>query len=141
MKTIDSADSFVRFLTASGVVLKGRDSHLAGSITWLPRLCGLLFCIGVLAPPQVAVAGCVPPPAGLISWWRAEDNATDAVGVNNGTLEGGTTFAAGEVGQAFSFNGIDSDVQVPDSPSLDFASNAPMTIELWAYRTGGETPP
>jgi hypothetical protein len=43
------------------------------------------------------------------------------------------------VGQAFSFNGLNTAVQIPDSASLDFASNAPMTIELWAYRTGAET--
>ncbi|HZM02851.1 MAG TPA: LamG-like jellyroll fold domain-containing protein [Candidatus Saccharimonadales bacterium] len=79
------------------------------------------------------------PAAGLISWWRAEGDATDAVGINNGVLQGAVAFAAGEVGQAFSFNGINTDVQVPDSPSLDFASNAPMTIELWADRTGTET--
>ena len=98
----------------------------------------LFFCVGAFAPPRVAADRCVTPPAGLISWWRAESNAADVLNVNNGTLEGGVTFAAGEVGQAFSFNGA-SDVQVPDSPSLDFASNSPMTIELWAYRTGAET--
>ncbi len=98
----------------------------------------LFFCVGAFAPPRAAADRCVTPPAGLISWWRAESNAADVLNVNNGTLEGGVTFAAGEVGQAFSFNGA-SDVQVPDSPSLDFASNSPMTIELWAYRTGAET--
>jgi hypothetical protein len=75
----------------------------------------------------------------LISWWRAEGDATDAVGLNNGTLQGAVTFASGEVGQGFSFNGINTAVQVPDSPSLDFVSNTPMSIELWAYRTGEET--
>jgi hypothetical protein len=87
----------------------------------------------------LTAGSCVPAPAGLISWWRAEGNATDALNVNNGTLQGGTTFAAGEVGEAFSFNGTNSTVQISNSASLNFASNAPITIELWAYRTGGET--
>src|SRR5437763_2041350 len=47
----------------------------------------------------------------------------------------GATFATGEVGQAFSLDGNDDFVQVPDSSTLDFAPNAPLTVELWAYRT------
>ena len=129
----------VGFGAAHDVRPKNHESHAAWRITWLLKLGVLLLCLGALAPRQVGADTCVIPPTGLISWWRAEGNATDAVGVNSGTLEGGTTFADGEVGQAFSFNGSNSYVQVPDSPSLDFASNGPMTIELWTYRTGAET--
>ncbi len=73
---------------------------------------------------------CDPPPTGLVDWWRAEGDASDSVGTNNGTLNGSAGFAAGEVGQAFSFNGINSYVSIPDSPSLDSLSNA-ITIEAW----------
>ncbi len=72
--------------------------------------------------------GCEPAPEGLISWWPAEGNADDIAGTNNGTLENGVTFAPGEVGQAFSFNGFDQYVQIPDSPSLRPAS---VTLECW----------
>src|SRR5207249_883813 len=37
---------------------------------------------------------CSPPAADLISWWRADGNASDAAGTNNGTLLGGVAFAA-----------------------------------------------
>jgi hypothetical protein len=76
---------------------------------------------------------------GFISWWQGESNALDTLHVNNGTLQGPVTFAPGEVGQAFVFNGINTSVEIPDSPSLDFAPEQPMSIELWAYRTGAET--
>src|ERR1019366_6558371 len=71
---------------------------------------------------------CTPVPAGLVSWWTAEGTAADAVGVNNGVLFPGAGFAAGEVGQAFSFNGTTQCVTVPYSPSLA-ATN--YSVEVW----------
>ena len=47
---------------------------------------------------------CVTPPSGIIAWWAADANATDLEGNHNGTLNNGTTFTSGEVGQAFSFD-------------------------------------
>src|SRR5438132_7119811 len=61
---------------------------------------------------------CVTAPAAQVSWWRAEGNAVDSVGTNNGVIVG-TTFAPGEVGQAFKFNGIGNTVRIPASPTLD----------------------
>ena len=73
----------------------------------------------LLTASQIASAqGCVPPPTGLVSWWPGDENANDIVGQNNGTLRGGATFIAGEVGQSFSFNGVDGFVEIPDSPDL-----------------------
>jgi hypothetical protein len=68
------------------------------------------------------------PAPGLISWWRAENNALDTIGTNNGVLTNGTTFAAGKVGQGFLFDGINDYVVVPDSASLRPAS---VTLEAW----------
>src|SRR5207249_1939122 len=50
----------------------------------------------------VVAQTCLPPPSGLIASWRAESNALDSVGTNNGALQNGATFAAGRVGQAVS---------------------------------------
>ncbi len=50
-------------------------------------------------------------------------------GSNPGTLQGNVNFAAGMVGQAFSFNGVDSYVNVPDSDSLTIKTA--ITIEAW----------
>src|ERR1700757_9863 len=98
-----------------------------------------VFGLGLVLPMRTDAASCVAPPSGLISWWRAEGNANDVLGGNNGTLQGSTTFASGEVGQAFIFNSPTDSVQIADAPNLDFGSTSPLTIEFWAYRTGGET--
>jgi RHS repeat-associated protein len=69
------------------------------------------------------------PSPGLIAWWRAEGDATDVYGSNNATLGGGATAGAtGMVGQAFSFDGTNGYVDVPDSPALRPTN---LTIEAW----------
>ena len=82
---------------------------------------------------------CLAPPAGLVGWWRGDGNPYDSTGTNQGVWSGNAAYAAGEVGQAFSFDGAGSVVQVPDAPALDFTSTSPMTVELWAYRTGNQS--
>jgi hypothetical protein len=71
---------------------------------------------------------CAPAPAGLVAWLTGDGNADDSVSTNNGILENGATFAPGEVGQAFSFNGEGQYVQIADSPSLEPQS---VTLECW----------
>ena len=83
--------------------------------------------LAVVPPPR-----CATPPAGLVAWWPGEGNANDVAGTNNGTLSGGASFARGEVGQAFSFNGTNSYVEVPDSPTLRLTNE--LTIEFWVRR-------
>ncbi len=90
-----------------------------------------LLCL--LPAYQASSADCAPPPSGIISWWQAEGNARDLAGTNNGVLVSGATFAPGKVGQAFSFDGVRSHVQVPDNPNLRFTDA--MTMEAWLYPT------
>ena len=76
----------------------------------------------------------LPLTAGLVSWWPGEGNANDLADGNNlgygnnGTWHGNATYAAGQLGQAFSFDG-NSSVQVPDASNLDL-TNA-VTLEAW----------
>ncbi|MGH7127998.1 MAG: LamG-like jellyroll fold domain-containing protein, partial [Planctomycetaceae bacterium] len=72
-------------------------------------------------------------PQGTVSWWRAEGNATDAAGNNDGTLFNGATFAAGQSGQGWRFDSppfaSNSDqILVADDPSLDLTT---VTIDAW----------
>jgi hypothetical protein len=85
-------------------------------------------------PPPPPTNACVTPPAGLVAWWRGESNAVDIVGGNNGTLIGGTNFAAGAVGAAFQFNGVNQLVEVPASPAVDPASA--LSLEAWVNLSG-----
>src|SRR4051794_14932513 len=52
--------------------------------------------------------GCTNAPGGIVSWWSAEGDANDALGLNNGTLANGVSFGSGEVGQAFNFTANDN---------------------------------
>jgi sugar lactone lactonase YvrE len=73
--------------------------------------------------------GPIPAPAGLVSLWSAENNANDSADGNNGTLMNGATFASGMVGQAFSFDGADDYVNVPDNSNLDLTTA--ITFVAW----------
>jgi hypothetical protein len=72
---------------------------------------------------------------GAVSWWRAENDASDVFGTNNGTLMNGAAFAAGKVGQAFSLDGVNDNVTVNDSPSLRPSS---LTLEAWVAYAGSD---
>ena len=80
---------------------------------------------------SVTAVVCTPPPSGLVGWWRAEGNANDAIGGNNGVITGAVSFAAGEVGQAFVFNDADEDIIIPASSSLDVGAGDGLTLEAW----------
>lgn len=66
---------------------------------------------------------------GLVSWWRAENDAVDSIGGNNGVWNGTTAYAAGQIGQAFSFDGGANSVIVPDSPALRLSTA--FTMSAW----------
>ena len=74
------------------------------------------------------MAGSVTPPAGLVAWWRGENNALDSAGTNHGTALNGTSYAPGIVGQAFTFDGFNDAVLVPDAPAMRPTS---FTLEGW----------
>jgi hypothetical protein len=84
---------------------------------------------------EVAVAGCAPAPAGLVSWWRGENSTADAVGGNNGTIAGtGTvTYGPGVVGQAFVFDGTHRDrIDLGNPANLQLQD---FTLEAWVKRS------
>lgn len=83
----------------------------------------------VVSPAQAQSLQCVSPPSGLVGWWPGAGSAKDLTGTNHGTLSGGASFATGKVGQAFSFDGINGTVVVPDSSSLRLTNQ--VTIETW----------
>jgi hypothetical protein len=72
-------------------------------------------------------------PSGIVGWWRGEANANDATGNGyNGTLNG-ASFAAGEVAQAFTLDGVDDHVaNLGTAATFSFLENTGVfSIEGW----------
>jgi hypothetical protein len=65
----------------------------------------------------------------LVSYWSANNTAVDSVSGNNGTLYNGAAYAAGQIGQAFSFDGVNDRINVADSPSFKLTQS--LSIEGW----------
>ena len=94
---------------------------------------------------------CVSPPSSMIGWWTGDGNSDDILGVYNGTLRG-ATFILGKVGQAFSFDGVNDYVEIPDNQRLQPNSGS-FAIDFWTrpssvtpsarliWKNDGDTPP
>jgi hypothetical protein len=67
-------------------------------------------------------------PSGIVAWYRAEDNAGDAIGDNHGTAFA-TTYGPGLVGRAFQFDG-EAYVRVPNAPSLNSATVSRVAVNI-----------
>ena len=72
-------------------------------------------------------------PAGVKSWWRAENNAEDFTNRANGTMNGAATFINGKVSRGFYFRGTNGFVALPDN-AFQIASSS-QTFETW-FKTG-----
>jgi hypothetical protein len=83
-------------------------------------------------------SACIAAPSDMVSWWPADLNANDIVGGNNGTLTNGATLAAGAVGGAFSFDGVDDYVAAPSIAPLITANQ--ITIDAWVKPSAYNNP-
>jgi hypothetical protein len=66
----------------------------------------------------------------LFAVYKAENNANDSLGTNNGTAQGGLTYTTGKSGNAFTFNGTNAYISLPDN-SLNLVGQ--ITVSLWWY--------
>jgi hypothetical protein len=84
---------------------------------------------------QLAALTCVAPPPALSAWWTANattDSQTQP-GVA-GAAENGVSYAAGKVGQAFSFDGVDDRVRFADAPSQHAEQ---LSVATWVRFNAG----
>lgn len=81
-----------------------------------------LVCMVALAAPTQAQSP--------VSWWKADGNAFDSVGGNNGALQGDVGYASGFSGQAFSFGGNNGVVHIPDADNLKFTRSFTITARV-----------
>jgi hypothetical protein len=88
------------------------------------------FLLAVLllgeSPIRVYAQACAPVPTGLVSWYRAENNALDNTLAHPGILQGETGFVSGMVGQAFSFDGVNDYVELGN-----WNAGTQWSLEAW----------
>ncbi len=95
----------------------------------VPAAAALTPLQGGGSPEELFTVGaCIRPGSGLIGWWQAEGNPNDSAGPYSGMAIGGVTFNGGKVGQAFSFNGTNSSVQIPYSSGM---ATPAFSVEAW----------
>ena len=75
------------------------------------------------------------PPTQL-ALWSGEGNGRDALGLHHATLLGGTTFASGLEGRAFSLDGEDDFMRVEYAPDLDLTGS--FSLAAWVFPTTDE---
>ncbi len=93
----------------------------------------LLLLSGILVstiPDARGDGGCLPPPEGLVGWWRGEGNAGAWVGNAHGTNQGGVFYANAQVGHGFAFDSDDDRVVIPHREEFN-ASSGGFTVHLW----------
>jgi hypothetical protein len=88
-------------------------------------------------PPATNNESCTPVPSGIVGWWQAESNALDSVSGNDGQMMNGAGYMRGEVGTAFSLNGINNFVliQTSTSSNLNVGAGGGFTVEGWIKPT------
>ncbi len=128
---IDDEATTVHFIVAANYGLQQR----SGTIIVAGQT------VTVLQAPSAT--SCVPPPSGLVAWWRGEGNGLDQTGVNHGipyNIYGvpgqNISFGAGKVGGGFLHNSTyNGALLAPDPPTL--ALTRSLTIEGWLRHDSG----
>src|SRR5215213_5416267 len=91
-----------------------------------------LFVI-LLTSPSWLLAQCVTAPSGMVDWWTADNNTFDIIGGYHGILQNGAGFDTGKVAQAFSLDGTNDYVLVPNQPAAPFNFAGSFSIDGWIF--------
>jgi hypothetical protein len=89
--------------------------------------------VAVLAMCVGGVKGqpCAPLPGGLAAWWPGEYTTGNIADGTSAVSVGGLDYAPGEVGQAFSFDGMGGHLIARAAEGLNIGRGTGMTIETW----------
>ena len=86
--------------------------------------------VGTVDTTTIAVTE-APATSGLLAHWRADGDAVDSVGGNDGTLRAGASFSPGKVGDAFSLDGFGDYVSLPAFTTQ--TSLGDFTVAAWFF--------
>lgn len=106
--------------------------------TRVPLLSGALtvavtasLALAPLGPvPAAQAVSCLVAPPGIEAYWPGNGTADELVHGRDGVAENGAGYAAGFVGQAFTFDGVDDTVTVPDDPAWTLG-DADFSQVMW----------
>ena len=88
-----------------------------------------------------SAGACTAPPPGMVAWYTGDATVNDYLGQHNGVAQNGVTFAPGMVAQAFSLNGVNQFVSLPDGvfsyPGSGATSTQPISVDAWFSTTTG----
>ncbi len=94
----------------------------------------LVFTVTTSAGDRTT-AYCAEAPENMLSWWNGNDTSEDVFGDSDGVLVNGAGFAQGVVDRAFSFDGQDDYVEIPEPNVAGFGTD-PFTVVFWINADG-----
>ena len=130
-----SSETNLKLLPLNSFRTAGHRHLLARTARWVLLSAALG---GATATPARAAEECVQCPSGLVAWWPGKDATANLAGTDDATLQNGASFAPGEVGSAFGFDGGDDHVQVGSQHLLALSNN--FTVWAWIFPTDPGTP-
>jgi hypothetical protein len=93
-------------------------------------LVGLLVILAVVQD-SAAHATCLPPPPGLIAWWRGDGSPYDQVANHHAIPSAGLAYAPAMVDSGFSLAGTSAFLTVPADTSLDLSDGKTLSFAAW----------
>ncbi len=78
---------------------------------------------------------CISPPDSMVAWWSGDTTAADFSNQNNnGTLFNGVSYTIGKISDAYTFDGNNDYIEIPNSPSLNFGTGD-FSFDAWIKTT------
>ncbi len=129
--TFNGTNNFIPGATNATLALSNLQLAQSGNYSiWITNIYGATNSLPITLTVN-PIPPCATADSSIVSWWAGEANVNDSIGTNNGAIQGPVTFGSGEVGLAFVFNGTNTAVRIPASPSLNLGLSNGLTLEAW----------
>src|SRR6266404_6246020 len=119
MSDVGELLSAARWLCRIALLPKRRQNRRLKSCI-LARCCAsVLFVLLVGLGVETQGQSCIPLPANIVAWWRAENNLSDTISGKAGIVGGNETFGSGKVGLGFLGDGLGDGVLITNTSALE----------------------